>query len=1224
MESETRPLTDPPVDGGDAPPLSPSAEQDAESNEEEEEEHSYQEDSDTGDDDDDDDDDDASSQDVSHRKRSRETSDDDDDDDASSQDVSHRKRSRETSDDDDEDEDEDDETQASKRRRRGAQFLELEAEVDEDEEDEDEEDDGHELIADRGDDRVDDEDLAAEEREALARREQRRREQALLERQQDVEDLERYVHERYGGDEVEQADGERGRWRQRHRRRGAAAAADEAEAPSEDESAAALPTSVPLATMQARGAPLSEIEQQSLLPTVHDPKLFMVKCKVGKEKQLCICLLQKAVDCARAGSPLAFTAVVAPDHLRGALYVEAQREADVRTAIQGMHLVYQRRVQLVPIKEMVDVLTVRRQRQQAKLVRGQWVRLRRGLYAGDLAQVYEVREEEAVVKLVPRVDLRALARKARYGGGDGEQVPGAGNARRGTHPRRQDRPPPRLLDKAEVTRVLGINVFGRRDPRTGEWFDEFDGDNYKFGLLYKTVPRRGLVHGTGMEAATVEELEPFQVAELAAKNSAREGDHASSDGDDDERGAAAAGTEADAPADVTALEAAPASAVLAAAAKAVTESSVGDRVAHFRKGDRVRVVGGDLRNLTGAVESVLPNGKVLLRSDAVSGDGPSSVSLVQVLAADLEKHFTEGAHVRITAGPHAGLTGMVVALERDRTTASVLADVTGEVLSVSTMLLTDSSGETSAGTAATLIAGGLYRIFDLVVLHSDPHGAGVILSSTGGTSSTSATARAAERITLLTEHGTVRTVSAAEIRGKRSSSSSSSSQQALTQALDSRNQPVRAGDAVRIVGSRHAHRERQGTVLHVFGSRLFVRVPDVMEHAGVVVCSGAEVVCLSGGAAADGGSTGWSHQTSSWSSPFASGLGGPVASSGLSGGRRDALLRQTVVVVRGPHKGLAGRVMDATDTTVRLELESSMRTITIGKDKVRRKGDASAMRSGGAYGNGDVVGGLYGPGYAAPHGIGGRTPLGGYTPQLYGRATPAAASTYGNITPSHWVPGGGVGGATPAAASTYGNFTPSHWVAGGGGRGNAVPAMYGASGAATPMHPSGLMTPAHDFGGAADVWRPMTPAVPAANREPERFNTGLPPAPPTPEPTAVPEAPAALRLWVGCQVRVRSTGDIGTVNAVHAPDQLVLQVEGAVAQQRTVSRDACEPVRPDADDALAVLAGDFAGTRGVCVNVDEDGDCMFREEGTGELRVVGVGQVGRVVKGSVVERAEYV
>eukprot|EP00166_Cyanidium_caldarium_P004285 ctg_4468.g738 len=45
----------------------------------------------------------------------------------------------------------------------------------------------------------------------------------------------------------------------------------------------------------------------------------------------------------------------------------------------------------------------------------------------------------------------------------------------------------------------------------------------------------------------------------------------------------------------------------------------------------------------------------------------------------------------------------------------------------------------------------------------------------------------------------------------------------------------------------------------------------------------------------------------------------------------------------------------------------------------------------------------------------------------------------------------------------------------------------------------------------------------------------------------------------GCQVRVRSTGDIGTVNAVHAPDQLVLQVEGAVAQQRTVSRDACEP-----------------------------------------------------------------
>lgn len=78
---------------------------------------------------------------------------------------------------------------------------------------------------------------------------------------------------------------------------------------------------------------------------------------------------------------------MAPDHVKGYIYVEAYKQTHVKSAIEGignlrMGLWNQ---QMVPIKEMTDVLKV--VKEVTNLKPKSWVRLKRGLYKDDIAQV---------------------------------------------------------------------------------------------------------------------------------------------------------------------------------------------------------------------------------------------------------------------------------------------------------------------------------------------------------------------------------------------------------------------------------------------------------------------------------------------------------------------------------------------------------------------------------------------------------------------------------------------------------------------------------------------------------------------------------------------------------------------------------------------------------------------------------------------------------------------
>ena len=108
--------------------------------------------------------------------------------------------------------------------------------------------------------------------------------------------------------------------------------------------------------------------------------------------------------------------------------MEAEKEDYARKAVMGMRSLFHYKMKLVPIGEMVEVLTASMKVpstclpspvfslrldiasiQACSIKRNGWVRIKRGKYKGDLAQIVEPDEaqSQAQVRLVPRIDLQA-------------------------------------------------------------------------------------------------------------------------------------------------------------------------------------------------------------------------------------------------------------------------------------------------------------------------------------------------------------------------------------------------------------------------------------------------------------------------------------------------------------------------------------------------------------------------------------------------------------------------------------------------------------------------------------------------------------------------------------------------------------------------------------------------------------------------------------------------
>jgi transcription elongation factor SPT5 len=149
-----------------------------------------------------------------------------------------------------------------------------------------------------------------------------------------------------------------------------------------------------------------EFDMMDLKPKSSDPKLWLVKCKIGDEKEILANLYHKYFyfKSKEPKERLKIFSIVSYDNLKGKIFVEAFSERDVLYAITGMSNVNQNSIQIIPIEERLQIFEFDKY-QKVDIRYNQIVRVKYGNYEGDLAIVLDVEDpiNKIIIALVPRI-----------------------------------------------------------------------------------------------------------------------------------------------------------------------------------------------------------------------------------------------------------------------------------------------------------------------------------------------------------------------------------------------------------------------------------------------------------------------------------------------------------------------------------------------------------------------------------------------------------------------------------------------------------------------------------------------------------------------------------------------------------------------------------------------------------------------------------------------------
>ncbi|CAM9620819.1 unnamed protein product [Chrysoparadoxa australica] len=522
---------------------------------------------------------------------------------------------------------------------------------------------------------------------------------------------------------------------------------------------------------------IQEVAQQSLLPSIQDPKLFAVGCSAGKEQLLVLSLMNKAVAFAKSNRSIGIRSAMCTGS-KGFIYVEAMNEPEVRTAINGLQMVYHSKLKMVPIPDMTSVLHVRTTKRP--ISEGQYVRLTRGHYRGDLAYVERLLNfgEKAVLKFVPRLDLSQINRSA-------EEK----NTRKGM------KPPQKWFDPVEVGKAGGV-IERRRFINTGDMLDWFSGNFYRNGFVLKEVNVSSQVNSVDVEP-TLEELQQFR----SRKDSEKELHDSDSDGEHQ----SAEKEKLDVMAELAAIK------ERAGTAKPVEKML-------FAKDDTVVVSEGDLTGLMAKVVNIKGTG-----SQAIISVRPLSKEIadeiVELEPYQLNKYVRYGSHVKVLEGRHAGETGTVMSVQEAEggqgQEAVVLTDLSAKEIQVLVPYLQETMD----------IVQGLdslqgYELYDLVSL--GPNEVAVV------------TRVGREELEVLNHSGNARTIRPEEITGKRNAHSSKSI------SLDAEHNQLHCDDAANVVDGRF--RSRSGTIKRMHRATLWLHSRTHNQHGGIFVVRARSVV----------------------------------------------------------------------------------------------------------------------------------------------------------------------------------------------------------------------------------------------------------------------------------------------------------------------------------------------------------------------------------------------
>ena len=309
--------------------------------------------------------------------------------------------------------------------------------------------------------------------------------------------------------------------------------------------------------------------------------------------------MRKAIDVEYAARPLNILSAFQRDSLPSMVYVEARSAKQVQQACEGLVGVYlSRGIHLVPIEEMASLLLIKKK--EVTLTPGTWVRIRRGKYAGDLAQVMDLTEngEDVGARLIPRIDLNPRDETS--------LDPATKKRKKSTTATGTTRPPQRAFNFDEISKVYGKSI-----TRKGQVY-VFQGDTYRDGFLEKDFKVSGLL---------LEDVNPTldEITQFAR------GDDVGED----------------------------TSVNLSAIAEASRKAAIGV----LQPGDHVEVFEGEQAGVHGIVEEVSGD-VVTMSAQGLDIEGQK----MEIPARSVRKKFKPGDHVKVMAGQHADETGLVVSV----------------------------------------------------------------------------------------------------------------------------------------------------------------------------------------------------------------------------------------------------------------------------------------------------------------------------------------------------------------------------------------------------------------------------------------------------------------------------------------------------------------------------------------------------------------------------------
>mmetsp|Transcript_3428 Transcript_3428/g.3162 ORF Transcript_3428/g.3162 Transcript_3428/m.3162 type:complete len:399 (-) Transcript_3428:26-1222(-) len=292
------------------------------------------------------------------------------------------------------------------------------------------------------------------------------------------------------------------------------------------------------------------------------------------------------------------------------------------------------------------------------------------------------------------------------------------------------------------------------------------------------------------------------------------------------------------------------------------------RKIHYSQGDRVKVIKGDARGLTGSVMRAAEGMVTILPS--ISELANQQLNFPE---SEVSKFFEVGDHVKVSGGRYSGVTGMIAATKE--TTADLMCDVSKDVISVlfNDLKLTD---EISSGVQHT----EAYKVYDIITLNNDK-AFGIVVKVDN------------DCVKAVMDNGETKNVWYHEVAKKYIARRAA--------AVDRDGNSLVAGDMVKISYFKHDLHDKIGAIKNSLRGVLFLNIPDSVATANIVPIKASYCLLLGG-------------ERKEVAAPEPS--------------PKD-VVGKYVRITEGPYRGYTGKIIKLMDRRAMIELNTKNKIITI-------------------------------------------------------------------------------------------------------------------------------------------------------------------------------------------------------------------------------------------------------------------------------------------------------